>query len=575
VRVSGTLSPGVTVGRDYRNMGVADEGLFPSMPQDDPIETQKAVCQAITQLMQDGQSEISRLDALFALERQAQPVSELLLTQYVEGDRQLRSFDWRAWRAAMQLNQSFFQAYEYLLHRVRNTTDDGWNEHEPLVLAQLFHHRKVELLLRFLRYKKRNSGQWRQLHEMYRLARERDLLNRAEVIIETDGKRGTVEKMEQQYLQILLLEAMNNGRFSPREALWAHRWFARWCSGPTLQLTQAKGSVQGAAKGFAVDLGGSEGLQRAPATGSNLLYLDSSPLSAMIDQEIASLRDGATLPHPVTPAVRAGQLALLNKLAILFAPNPGIVERRAERKPVALTVQAIAGFSCIVEELRQSGQKQSGGASSTAAPGSEVTISPFGRSTLSPLFAAGGVAGQAIFSITDRLDVIPQTWQVKDRSDSGCRMRGQINDLNRVIPGSLIAIRDSETAPWTVSVVRWFRRLMVDHVEIGVEYLGRKPRFVKMVSGYDRHEAIDKLPDSASRCFAALYLPPSEKHPTMPIKTLLVPASEFRAGCEMTLLSSSATYRMRLNEPIQQQGEFVLTPFAVIEQVQPLSSGIQ
>ena len=57
----------------------------------------------------------------------------------------------------------------------------------------------------------------------------------------------------------------------------------------------------------------------------------------------------------------------------------------------------------------------------------------------------------------------------------------------------------------------------------------------------------------------------------MPIKTLLFPAREFRAGCDVTLLSSNATYRMRLNEPIQQQVEFVWTSFAVIDKLAPLS----
>jgi hypothetical protein len=120
-----------------------------------------------------------------------------------------------------------------------------------------------------------------------------------------------------------------------------------------------------------------------------------------------------------------------------------------------------------------------------------------------------------------------------------------------------------------VSVVRRFRRLMVDHVEIGVEYLGRKPRFVKLVADHDYNLAAHAAPDAVSRCFAALYLPPSEQHPTMPIKTLLLPAREFRAGCVVTLLSSNATYRMRLNEPLQQQFEFVLTSFSVIEKSAP------
>lgn len=566
--MSAALSLVGTDGPDHVIEGTGKD-FPPFLPQADPFETQNAICEAIARLIRDDPPDIVQLEALFALERQAQPLCQLLLAQYVEGDGQVGSFEWRAWHSAVRLSRSLFQAYEYFLHHIRKTADYNWTEHEPLVLVQLFEHRKVEFLLRSFRYKKRSSDQWRQLHEMYRLSRERDLLHRSDGSSQADGKRRRMGKLEQQYLQILLLEAMNGGQFSPREALWAHRWFARWCSGPGLQLAQVNGRVHFEPKGFVVDMGGSDGLKRAPPEGDKLLYFDSSPLSALIDREIASLRDGTTLPSQTTPAVR-GQLALLNKLSILFAPNPVNIERRAERKPVALAVQAIAGFAHIVEELRKNGQKQSVGISSAAAPGNEDTISPIGRATFSPLFAINADTGPVSGSSTGPFGAIPQIWQVKDRSASGCRMRAQIDNLNLVIPGSLIAVRDSETSPWTVAVVRWFRRLMVDHVEIGVEYLGRKPRFVKMVADYSRDLAVDESPASASRCFAALYLPPSEAHPAMPIKTLLFPADEFRAGCEVTLLSSNATYRMRLNEPIQQQFEFVWTSFAVIDTLAPL-----
>jgi hypothetical protein len=108
-----------------------------------------------------------------------------------------------------------------------------------------------------------------------------------------------------------------------------------------------------------------------------------------------------------------------------------------------------------------------------------------------------------------------------------------------------------------------------------VEYLGRKPRFVKMVADDDCDLAIAEAPDRASRCCAALYLPPSEEHPTMPIKTLLLPACEFRAGRDVTLLSSNATHRIHLNEPIQQQFEYVWTSFALVDKVAPPPSTIQ
>jgi len=575
VRLSETSSPVATKEPDSPMQGVAADAVAPALPQGDRIEAQRAVCEAIAQLVRAGQPEIRQLGELFALERHAQPVTRLLLGQYVEGDGQLRSLDWKAWRSAMQLSQAFFQAHEYFLHHIRNTSDDTWTRHEPSILIQLFHHRKVEFLLRFIRYKKRNSGQWRLLHELYRSALEREMPDRTNEAGETEGQRRTTSKLEQQYLQILLLEVMNTGQFSPREALWAHRWFARWCGGPALQLSKVNGGIERGMQGFVVDLDGSEGLKRVSGAAGNFLCLDSSPLAVLIGQEIAALTDSAVLQIRATPAECAGQLALLNKLAILFSPDPIDIERRAERKPVAHTVQAIAGFSYIVAELRRNAQKRNHSDPSTATSGSENTISPFGGSTFLPTFTAGGNADQATLSVTDQLNAIPQFWQVKDRSDTGCRMRGQIDNMNRVIPGSLIAIRDSDTAPWTVSVVRWFRRLMVDHVEIGIEYLGRKPRLIKLVADHDRDVAVDMLPDSTSKCFAALYLPPSEQRPTIPIKTLLLPAREFRAGFEVTLLSSSATYRMRLNEPIQNQFEFVLTSFTVIEKAAPLRPGIQ
>jgi hypothetical protein len=494
-------------------------------------------------------------------------VIDLLLTQYVEGDAQIGSFEWKAWNAALRLSQSFCQAHEYFLRDIAKITNDYWTDPEPLVRVQLFHHRKVELLLRLLRYKKRSPEIWKQLHQLYRLAHERDLLKRL-------GR--TIGELEQQYLQILLLEAMNNGRFSPREVLWGHRWFARWCSGPGLRLSQANRSVHVGSKGFVVDLGGTDGLKRPTAEGADLpagdlLYFDSSPLTAMIDREIASLRDGITLADRATPAARAGQLALLKKLAILFATNPIDIKRRAERKPVSLAVQAIAGFHYIVDELHRNGQRQSEGFSSAVGPGTEDTVAPFGHPALSSVFPSTGNGSPIAPATTGVFDAIPQIWQVKDRSDSGCRMRAQIDNLNGVIPGSLIAVRESETAPWIVSVVRWFRRLMVDYVEIGVEHLGREPRFVK-VTDCDRDVPIAEAPNSASRCFAALYLPPSAEYPTMPIKTLLLPAHDFRTDSDVTLLSSSATYRMRLSEPIQQQFEYVWTSFALIDEVAPLPS---
>ncbi len=91
----------------------------PLSAQADPFEAQKAVCDAIAQLVRDGPLAISQLDALLALERQARPILALLLTQYVEGDARIGSFEWKAWHSALRLCQSLFQANEHFLQHIR------------------------------------------------------------------------------------------------------------------------------------------------------------------------------------------------------------------------------------------------------------------------------------------------------------------------------------------------------------------------------------------------------------------------------------------------------------------------
>src|SRR5208282_3414978 len=266
-----TPSPVSTEAPDRLIRNMAGDVALPCIPQDDPIEAQRMLCLATTLIVQAFQPQLAQLDTLSALEHQGQSVSKRLLTRYVEGDGKLRSFDWRVWQAAIRLSQAFYQANGHFLRYIRDTTDDSWIKHEPSVLVRLFQHRKAEFLLRFLRYKKRNSGQWRELHAMYLRAHEADQLNPPEANCESDTVYRTAGKLEQQYVQILLLEAMNGGQFSPREALWAHRWFARWCNGPGLQLTRISDGSQEELSGFVVDLGGSDGLKRGSVTADNLL----------------------------------------------------------------------------------------------------------------------------------------------------------------------------------------------------------------------------------------------------------------------------------------------------------------
>lgn len=543
--------------------GAAADSLWPSWSSGDPIHGQNLTCGAIGKLLEDGAPNARQLEALFILDRHAEPLSHRLLNLYVEGDAQQRPFERSFWIAALRLSQSFFQAYEHFLRHLRNSADTYLLTHAHAVVVQLFDHRQTEFILRFIRFKKRIPGQWKELHEAYRFARKRGIAMHSIGASQADDPHEVPTTPEQQFIRLLLLEALNDGQFSPREALWADRWFKRWCKVVHLQSPEVIGRSGSERKAFVVDLDTTDGLQWAStATAGNPLFLDPSPLVAMIDKELLSLRAAGAQRGAVASAGSAGQLALLDKLKAVFDPSSSRVPRLEERTPVDLAVQTIFSASSIIQVLRDEAI-----ARTKDMPREEAQLERIASPTFGTTTYASPIAVDAITSIAvaDNAGVVPEVWQLRDRSDSGSRLRGQIDDLNRIIPGSLVAFRETADAPWTVSVVRRFRRLMVDHVEIGVEHIGRSPRFVKLVTEWTGSPPSVELVDPAQRCFAALYLPPSEQQPTMPINTLLLPACDFRADSTITLLSSDATYTLRLNEPIQHQFEFIWTSFTVVD----------
>lgn len=558
--------------KDRHSVGpAADEG-HPLLPESDPIAAQRAACEAVSRFLQVDAPDARQLEVLLTLDRHARRTSNRLLRRYVEGNAQLQVFQRQDWSAALRLSQSFFAAYQHLWRQMKDSADGDWLPHAHRILFQLFHHRHVEFVLRFIRYKKRTPALWEEVHQIYRFALARGI---ARVDVAADRSEQMPAKtttLEQRFIRLLLLDVVSNGQLSPREVLWADDWLSRWCKGLRLQSREEQGANRTAHRGFAVDLDAADGLKRVlPSIVTNAHFLDTSPLIPLIEEELRSRAETDSRHDMSATATRAGQAMLLKKLAGIVGPAPVRIKRRGERSSVALAVEGIAGFADIVQVLREEARMRPGGASGQEAPEEGVTISPLSAEAYSPALPAGAGIDSEANPVADRRAVVLRAWQVKDSSESGCRMRAQVNDISPLIPGALIMTRESEHGPWTLSVVRRFRRLMVDHVEIGVEFVGCRPRFVKLVAD-STIGSVEKPGDTQARCFAALYLPPSDERPAIPIKTLLLPARYFDAGRDVTLMSANANYTLRLNQAIRQQFEFACCPFTVLHK-QPVAAG--
>src|ERR1700694_2690277 len=199
-----------------------EEEFCRSLPRQDPIAAQKLLCEAVSRLVSNRETDDRQLSALLSFDRHAHQISKRLLVRYIEGDARLRSLDRRVFISTQRLSRSFAQAYELFLEHVENSADKSWRESTGTVLVRLFRHREVELLLRLFRYKKRNSEQWRQLHRAYQFAQGQGLVNDGMPRRLPEAKSAPEPTLEQQFIQILLVGAMNTRPFMRRKMTRVH-----------------------------------------------------------------------------------------------------------------------------------------------------------------------------------------------------------------------------------------------------------------------------------------------------------------------------------------------------------------
>ncbi|HTP48649.1 MAG TPA: hypothetical protein VMQ50_17185 [Casimicrobiaceae bacterium] len=545
-----------STGKDPLTNDAAADHFARSLPLDDPLGTLGALSEALATLPRNPDPSPGQLNVLLTLDRRTEKLHEELLVNSV--DRGSRSWppDSAIWDSLLDLSRAFGRAYAHFLRHIRERTSSGiWLDFAPVVLVQLFRHRNAEGLLSLFRYEQLASGWWRDLYDAYRFAQSRDLAARRTQA----GRGGPAGTLDSLFIQILLLQLMNSGQFMPREAFWAREWLSVWCDALSLQ---PGGGTRKQGEGFVVDLNDTDGLKRPASQPMRApLYLDSTPLLALIDQQVTALRGSAAGVHGRGSAAHPAQLALLAKLRGLFSSKPVHIERRGERKAVALmTAQVVAGLPSIIRTLHE--EWRMAAAASRVPVTDEITITD-----VSGPWRAAGVIGDGDFrpspiSLGDASGGSSPTWRVKDRSDSGTLLRGRVDDIARMLPGSLIVLRDRDDSQWTIAVIRRLRRLLRNNIEIGVEHIGRKPQGVTIVAEREPSRA----PTSEHQdSYAAIFLRESARFPKLAIKTLLLPAREFKPGRVMTLLSPATRYTLRVKEPLEAQAEFVWTTFEVIK----------
>ena len=128
-----------------------------------------------------------------------------------------------------------------------------------------------------------------------------------------------------------------------------------------------------------------------------------------------------------------------------------------------------------------------------------------------------------------------------------------------------MAVGAGQLARWALAVVRRLRKIVGNNVELGVEYIGCRPKRVLLRDDMVVDSGDPASPAAKAQRSIALFLPESQEYPRVPTKTLIVPVREYRNGRILTMLSTTGEVSIRLKEPIELQREFVWASYELAD----------
>lgn len=205
------------------------ESFWATLPRDNPIAAQKAVCEALADHLARGSPDNERLRALLLLDTRARALVDALLVNEPTGNDQALADENLPRQAAFELCWSFGRVHGQLARAMSDNRFPGRRKHEPHVLVKLFQQCQLELLLRPFIDERSTRFSWKELHTAYRFAQSRGLL-RDVLPIHRNGFSGAVQTtLEREYVHVLMQDFMNGGQFPPDDAFWISRRMAGWC----------------------------------------------------------------------------------------------------------------------------------------------------------------------------------------------------------------------------------------------------------------------------------------------------------------------------------------------------------
>ncbi len=533
---------------------------FRELHAGDPIARLQAVARAIEERFQSGKPlDHGCVEAVEFLDTELAADRGRLVSQYVESVAKSPTVAERVWQAAHVAGNGFVVAYRALVDAAAARPGDArWRRARPRLIGRLMHFHGIDSKLRVLKSERWIPAKWIELHATYREA-EAQGLTRVPLGTVAAGSESAASTIEREYLLVLFTHLLNTGTLAPGDIDWACVELRRWTG--VLDLVAAPR----VANGFAVDLNARTGLVRrergyADAPAAALRYLDTGPLVLQLDRMRETLRRQAR-DVDAASSVNTQHLAILERLRLLFSPEPPPAVTRDPRTAVGASAQVRAGLARICAELAPDEAHNA-----AIDPVADEEPEPPAPPVAVPLPVFGRAPGRR----SPPPPPVEPLWRVEDRSANGMRIVAASGQGEGVVLGSLLAIRPPGERDWSLGIVRRMAKATPDKVDAGVALIATRFAAVALHGRQQAREDMGFVVDGVDvstigNRFDGLYLPPPSR-PDRPVtaKTMVVPRNEYAPGRNLVVITGRSVYTIALRDVLEQQAGWTWATIEIV-----------
>ena len=374
---------------------------------------------------------------------------------------------------------------------------------------------------------------WMRLHSLYRFAESHGFEYNQMNLYRGPGEHDCT--VSSRYIQNLLLDTLNTGNLTAWQIEIADHWLHGWSGNLALEPEYAADR-----HAYRIDLGMGQGARRATDTGHSewCRHLETGDLEIQLERTRARLREGGlAFDSELDKNIPlSAYLGLLDKASRIWSAGWLSKDQRAYKRSAVTTPQhidVVLGLPPTFEMCRMALDI----APSSAAP-QAIPPAPEGSITWPDLSTIETEASLALGKSQ------PAQWPLRDESANGYGAILPRDATPSRLISTLVGIKHYRDQRWSVAtIVRELAQEAGEQVLIGIEILGHTPIPVWLQR---------TATPAAQETIEALYLPGDPERNTA--HSLVINRDHFSAAADFEILTSSASFRVRMNR-IVRQGE--------------------